>query len=57
MKYFTYGGIEDHGKSAALHNEALKHIAGGVNSPSRSHKATGCMRNWTGLVLSSKKGL
>ncbi|MBT2572384.1 glutamate-1-semialdehyde 2,1-aminomutase [Bacillus sp. ISL-51] len=28
-------------KSAELHNEALKHIVGGVNSPSRSYKAVG----------------
>ncbi|WP_050614069.1 glutamate-1-semialdehyde 2,1-aminomutase [Bacillus testis] len=28
-------------KSEALHKEALKHIVGGVNSPSRSYKAVG----------------
>ncbi|WNS80140.1 glutamate-1-semialdehyde 2,1-aminomutase [Domibacillus sp. DTU_2020_1001157_1_SI_ALB_TIR_016] len=28
-------------KSEALHEEALKHIVGGVNSPSRSYKAVG----------------
>lgn len=28
-------------KSEALHKEALEHIVGGVNSPSRSFKAVG----------------
>ncbi|MEK3887617.1 glutamate-1-semialdehyde 2,1-aminomutase [Bacillus sp. FSL K6-3431] len=28
-------------QSEAIHNEALKHIVGGVNSPSRSYKAVG----------------
>ena len=27
--------------SEALHKEALEHIVGGVNSPSRSYKAVG----------------
>ena len=27
--------------SEVLHNEALEHIVGGVNSPSRSYKAVG----------------
>lgn len=31
----------NHTNSEALHNEALKHIVGGVNSPSRSYKAVG----------------
>lgn len=31
----------NHSKSEALHEEALKHIVGGVNSPSRSYKAVG----------------
>jgi glutamate-1-semialdehyde 2,1-aminomutase len=31
----------EHTKSEALHNEALQHIVGGVNSPSRSYKAVG----------------
>ena len=30
-----------HTKSEQLHQEALKHIVGGVNSPSRSYKAVG----------------
>lgn len=30
-----------HTKSIELHNEALQHIVGGVNSPSRSYKAVG----------------
>jgi glutamate-1-semialdehyde 2,1-aminomutase len=30
-----------HIKSEQIHNEALKHIVGGVNSPSRSYKAVG----------------
>lgn len=30
-----------HTKSIELHNEALEHIVGGVNSPSRSYKAVG----------------
>lgn len=31
----------NHKKSEQLHEEALKHIVGGVNSPSRSYKAVG----------------
>lgn len=31
----------NHTKSEQLHEEALKHIVGGVNSPSRSYKAVG----------------
>ncbi|WP_418302085.1 glutamate-1-semialdehyde 2,1-aminomutase [Lysinibacillus fusiformis] len=31
----------NHAKSEAVHAEALKHIVGGVNSPSRSYKAVG----------------
>ncbi|WP_405099840.1 glutamate-1-semialdehyde 2,1-aminomutase [Oceanobacillus sp. FSL H7-0719] len=31
----------NHSKSEALHKEALEHIVGGVNSPSRSYKAVG----------------
>lgn len=31
----------DHSKSIAIHNEAKKHIVGGVNSPSRSYKGVG----------------
>ncbi|MEK5233293.1 glutamate-1-semialdehyde 2,1-aminomutase [Lysinibacillus sp. FSL K6-0232] len=31
----------NHAKSEALHAEALQHIVGGVNSPSRSYKAVG----------------
>ena len=37
-------------KSEALHKEALEHIVGGVNSPSRSFKAVGggacCYGTW-----------
>lgn len=39
---YTIGGINmNHTKSELLHEEALKHIVGGVNSPSRSYKAVG----------------
>ncbi|WP_088008162.1 glutamate-1-semialdehyde 2,1-aminomutase [Indiicoccus explosivorum] len=31
----------EHSKSEQLHNKALEHIVGGVNSPSRSYKAVG----------------
>lgn len=31
----------NHAKSEAIHEEALQHIVGGVNSPSRSYKAVG----------------
>lgn len=31
----------NHSKSEAVHEEALLHIVGGVNSPSRSYKAVG----------------
>ncbi|WP_446936712.1 glutamate-1-semialdehyde 2,1-aminomutase [Lysinibacillus fusiformis] len=31
----------NHAKSEAVHTEALQHIVGGVNSPSRSYKAVG----------------
>ncbi len=31
----------NHAKSEAIHAEALQHIVGGVNSPSRSYKAVG----------------
>lgn len=31
----------NHTKSEQLHEEALKHIVGGVNSPSRSYQAVG----------------
>ncbi|PCD81431.1 aspartate aminotransferase family protein [Lysinibacillus fusiformis] len=31
----------NHAKSEAVHTEALRHIVGGVNSPSRSYKAVG----------------
>lgn len=31
----------NHAKSQKVYNEALEHIVGGVNSPSRSYKAVG----------------
>ncbi len=44
-------------KSEALHKEALEHIVGGVNSPSRSFKAVGggapvAMGTWKRFLIS-----